>query len=171
MRAVFRRSRGAQQLLQGTARQGASAGACLPHAPKSRAARRQRGSSGRGAQHRRAYSSSPDHGKRKRSSSGTARVWPRPDRAGGCEWTLCGLPRAIAATHHRSGIRCRNACSCRYLAAPGLKDCEKDFEPGMQMFPQRRSGKGACRAVAAERPATLRAIAKIRLRPRLGIGR
>jgi hypothetical protein len=27
----------------------------------------------------------------------------------------------------------RIACSCRYIAGRGLKDCRKDFEPGMQV--------------------------------------
>ena len=27
----------------------------------------------------------------------------------------------------------RTACSCRYIAGRGLEDCEKDFEPGMEV--------------------------------------
>ena len=27
----------------------------------------------------------------------------------------------------------RTACSCRYVAGRGLEDCEKDFEPGMEL--------------------------------------
>jgi hypothetical protein len=27
----------------------------------------------------------------------------------------------------------RMACSCRYVAGRGLEDCEKDFEPGMEL--------------------------------------
>ena len=27
----------------------------------------------------------------------------------------------------------RTACSCRYIAGRSLEDCEKDFEPGMQL--------------------------------------
>lgn len=27
----------------------------------------------------------------------------------------------------------RTACSCRYIAGRGLEDCEKDFEPGMEL--------------------------------------
>jgi hypothetical protein len=27
----------------------------------------------------------------------------------------------------------RTACACRYIAGRGLEDCEKDFEPGMEL--------------------------------------
>ena len=27
----------------------------------------------------------------------------------------------------------RTACSCRYIAGRSLEDCEKDFEPGMEL--------------------------------------
>jgi hypothetical protein len=32
-----------------------------------------------------------------------------------------------------AAVGARLACACRYVAGRGIEDCEKDFEPGMQM--------------------------------------
>jgi hypothetical protein len=47
--------------------------------------------------------------------------------------TLVWLNRAPiwGYTHAGAAFGARTACSCRYVAGRGLKDCHKDFEPGM----------------------------------------
>jgi hypothetical protein len=32
-----------------------------------------------------------------------------------------------------AAVAARTTCSCRYVAGRGLEDCEKDFEPGMEV--------------------------------------
>jgi hypothetical protein len=76
----------------------------------------------------------------KRSSSGPSRfggrAWPRVLLAlvvlGG---TLAWVYRAPIDGYTTVGTAfgARTACSCRYVAGRGLEDCEKDFEPGMEL--------------------------------------
>ena len=76
----------------------------------------------------------------KRNTIGQARarrrVWPRAllalaVLAGGAAWyyrePIAGLTTTGAA------FGARTACSCRYVAGRKIGDCEKDFEPGMEV--------------------------------------
>ena len=51
--------------------------------------------------------------------------------ASGVAWYLreSFMDQAIAGTAYGARV----GCSCRYLGGRGLKDCEKDFEPGMAL--------------------------------------
>jgi hypothetical protein len=64
------------------------------------------------------------------------RIWPRAllalaVLAGAVGWLyrepLVGLSTTGAA------FGARTACSCRYVAGRAIGDCEKDFEPGMEV--------------------------------------
>jgi hypothetical protein len=48
---------------------------------------------------------------------------------------LAWFSRAPIAGYTSTGAAfgARMACSCRYVAGRGLEDCEKDFEPGMEL--------------------------------------
>jgi hypothetical protein len=72
----------------------------------------------------------------KRSTSGRRRIWPQVLLAlmvliAGAGW----LYREPIAGYTTTGTAfgARTACSCRYIAGRGLEDCEKDFEPGMEV--------------------------------------
>lgn len=72
----------------------------------------------------------------KRSTLGKRRIWPRALLAavllvGATAW----LYREPIAGYTAAGAAfgARTACSCRYVAGRELKDCEKDFEPGMAL--------------------------------------
>jgi hypothetical protein len=54
----------------------------------------------------------------------------------------------------------RTACSCRYVAGRGLADCEKDFEPGMEVV--FLSDDPATRSVTARVPLLASATAQYR---------
>lgn len=65
-----------------------------------------------------------------------SRIWPRALLAaavlvGAGAW----LYREPIAGYTMTGAAfgARTACSCRYVAGRSLKDCEKDFEPGMAL--------------------------------------
>ena len=72
----------------------------------------------------------------KRSTPGRRRIWPQVLLAlvvlvAGVTWFY----REPIAGYTETGTAygARTACSCRYVAGRGLEDCEKDFEPGMEM--------------------------------------
>ena len=72
----------------------------------------------------------------KRSTTGRRRIWPQ---------VLLALIVLVAAagwfyrepiagyTTTGTAFGARTACSCRYIAGRPLEDCEKDFEPGMEV--------------------------------------
>ena len=64
------------------------------------------------------------------------RVWPRvllfaAVLAVGTAWYFREPIAGLSTTGAAFGAR--TACSCRYVAGRGLADCEKDFEPGMEL--------------------------------------
>ena len=68
--------------------------------------------------------------------AGRRRIWPSALLAaavllGAVAW----LYREPIAGYTTTGTAfgARMACSCRYIAGRGLEDCEKDFEPGMEV--------------------------------------
>ena len=72
----------------------------------------------------------------KRTATGKPRIWPRALVA------LAVLVAAVAWFYREpiagytttgTAFGARTACSCRYIAGRGLEDCEKDFEPGMEV--------------------------------------
>ena len=70
------------------------------------------------------------------SAPGRHRIWPQVllalvVLAAGLGWFY----RAPIAGYTTAGTAfgARTACSCRYIAGRGLEDCEKDFEPGMEL--------------------------------------
>ena len=72
----------------------------------------------------------------KRSISDRRRIWPQVLLAivvlvAGMAWFY----RAPIAGYSTAGAAfgARTACSCRYIAGRDLADCEKDFEPGMEV--------------------------------------
>ena len=72
----------------------------------------------------------------KRSTPGRRRIWPQVLLAlvvlvAGLAWFY----RAPIAGYTTAGTAfgARTACSCRYVAGRALEDCEKDFEPGMEL--------------------------------------
>jgi len=72
----------------------------------------------------------------KRSTSVRRRIWPRAlfalvALAGGTAWYYREPIEGLTATGTAFGAR--TACSCRYVAGRPLGDCEKDFEPGMEL--------------------------------------
>ena len=72
----------------------------------------------------------------KRSSPGTGRIWLRVLLAlivlsGAVAWVYREPIRGYADTGAAFGAR--TACSCRFIAGRPLEDCEKDFEPGMEL--------------------------------------
>ena len=69
-------------------------------------------------------------------SAARRRIWPRALLAlavlgGGAAWWY----REPIAGYSETGAAfgARTACSCRYLAGRSIADCEKDFEPGMEV--------------------------------------
>jgi hypothetical protein len=56
------------------------------------------------------------------------------------------MEEAIAGTAYGARV----GCSCRYLGGRGLKDCEKDFEPGMALI--RLSEDDKAKSVTASVP-------------------
>ena len=74
--------------------------------------------------------SSPQSGPRRR------RKWPQvllalAVLAAGTAWFYREPIAGYTTTGTAYGAR--TACSCRYIAGRGLEDCEKDFEPGMEV--------------------------------------
>ncbi len=72
----------------------------------------------------------------KRSTSGRRRIWPQIVLAtavlvAGVGWVYREPIEGYTTTGTAFGARM--ACSCRYIAGRGLEDCEKDFEPGMEV--------------------------------------
>jgi hypothetical protein len=74
----------------------------------------------------------------KRRSIGPAgrRPWTRAllvvaALAGGAAWYFREPIAGLSTTGAAFGAR--TACSCRYVAGRDLADCEKDFEPGMEV--------------------------------------
>ena len=72
----------------------------------------------------------------KRTSPGKRRSWPRmllvaAVLLGALGWFYRTPIAGYTSTGAAFGARM--ACSCRYVAGRGLEDCEKDFEPGMQL--------------------------------------
>jgi hypothetical protein len=72
----------------------------------------------------------------KQSTTRRRRIWPQAllalvVLAAGLAWFY----RTPIAGYTTAGTAfgARIACSCRYVAGRGLEDCEKDFEPGMQL--------------------------------------
>ena len=70
------------------------------------------------------------------SAPARRRIWPQVLLAlvvliAGSAW----LYREPMAGYTTTGTAfgARTACSCRYIAGRGLEDCEKDFEPGMEV--------------------------------------
>lgn len=72
----------------------------------------------------------------KRTPSGRRRIWPQALVAlavlvAGAAWFYREPIDGYTTTGTAFGAR--TACSCRYIAGRTLEDCEKDFEPGMEM--------------------------------------
>lgn len=72
----------------------------------------------------------------KRTSLGRRAMWPRALLAaavllGALGWFYREPVAGYTATGAAFGAR--TACSCRYVAGRELSDCEKDFEPGMEL--------------------------------------
>ena len=72
----------------------------------------------------------------KRSTSGRRRIWPQVALAlvvlaGAAAWFYREPIAGYTATGAAYGAR--TACSCRYVAGRPIGDCEKDFEPGMEL--------------------------------------
>jgi hypothetical protein len=72
----------------------------------------------------------------KRSIPGRRRLWPQIllallVLAAGTAWYYREPIDGLTTTGTAFGAR--TACSCRYIAGRPLEDCEKDFEPGMEV--------------------------------------
>jgi hypothetical protein len=72
----------------------------------------------------------------KRSTPVRRRMWPRAllalaVLAAGVAWFYREPIDGLTTTGTAFGAR--TACSCRYIAGRPLEDCEKDFEPGMEV--------------------------------------
>lgn len=72
----------------------------------------------------------------KRNTPGGRRIWPQVVLAlvvlaAGTAWFYREPIAGYTTTGTAYGAR--TACSCRYIAGRGLTDCEKDFEPGMEL--------------------------------------
>lgn len=72
----------------------------------------------------------------KRTPSGRRRIWPQALLAlavliAGAAWFYREPIAGYSTTGAAFGAR--TACSCRYVAGRDIADCEKDFEPGMQV--------------------------------------
>lgn len=70
------------------------------------------------------------------SYSGKRRVWPRlvvalAVLAGALGWVYRAPIEGYTTIGAAFGAR--TACSCRYVAGRSLEDCERDFEPGMDL--------------------------------------
>ena len=59
-----------------------------------------------------------------------------------------------------AAVGARNACACRYVAGRSLKDCKKDFEPGM--WPVFLSDDTEGKSVTARVPLIARDTARFR---------
>jgi len=72
----------------------------------------------------------------KRSTGPRRRIWPRALLAllviGGVLGWYYREPIAGKA-ELGAAFGARTACSCRYVAGRDIKDCRKDFEPGMEL--------------------------------------
>jgi hypothetical protein len=71
-----------------------------------------------------------------RSAPGRRRKWPRITLAlvvlvAGTGWFYRAPIEGYTVTGTAFGAR--TACSCRYVAGRDIDDCEKDFEPGMEV--------------------------------------
>ena len=69
-------------------------------------------------------------------STGRRRIWPRAllvlvVLGGGAAWWYRAPIVGYSTTGAAFGAR--TACSCRYVAGRPIGDCEKDFEPGMEL--------------------------------------
>ena len=98
-----------------------------------------------------------------RNTSPRRRIWPRAllvlaVLGGASVWyyrePIAGLSTTGAA------FAARTACSCRYVAGRGLADCEKDFEPNMELV--FLSDDPATRSVTARVPLLASATAQYR---------
>lgn len=72
----------------------------------------------------------------KRSKAASRRIWPSALLAvavlvGGVAWFYREPIGGYTTTGAAYGAR--TACACRYVAGRSLEDCEKDFEPGMEV--------------------------------------
>lgn len=72
----------------------------------------------------------------KRSTPAKRRIWPQVLLAlvvviAGTAWFYREPIEGYTVTGTAFGAR--TACSCRYIAGRSLEDCEKDFEPGMEV--------------------------------------
>lgn len=72
----------------------------------------------------------------KRNTIGKRRIWSRALLVlvllgGAAGWYYRAPVAGLATTGAAFGAR--TACSCRYVAGRSLDDCEKDFEPGMEV--------------------------------------
>lgn len=72
----------------------------------------------------------------KRSTTHRRRIWPRAVLAlvvlaAGAAWFYREPIEGYTETGTAFGAR--TACSCRYVAGRPIGDCEKDFEPGMEV--------------------------------------
>ena len=72
----------------------------------------------------------------KRSTAPRRRIWPRAVLAaavliGALAWFYRAPIDGYTTTAAAFGAR--TACACRYVAGRSLEDCEKDFEPGMEL--------------------------------------
>ena len=72
----------------------------------------------------------------KRSTPGRRRIWPQVLLAlavlvVGVAWFYREPIEGYTTTGTAFGAR--TACSCRYVAGRPIGDCEKDFEPGMEL--------------------------------------
>lgn len=72
----------------------------------------------------------------KQPTLGRHRIWPRALLAllvvaGAAGWFYREPIAGLTGTGAAFGAR--TACSCRYVAGRDIKDCQKDFEPGMEL--------------------------------------
>jgi len=72
----------------------------------------------------------------KRNTIPRRRIWPRAVLVlvvlgGAAAWYYRQPIAGLSTTGAAFGAR--TVCSCRYVAGRGLADCEKDFEPGMEL--------------------------------------
>ncbi|HYD25070.1 MAG TPA: hypothetical protein VEB68_09740 [Croceibacterium sp.] len=99
----------------------------------------------------------------KRNTPGRRRIWPRALLgAAVLLGALAWFYRQPIAGYTTTGTAfgARMACSCRYVAGRGLEDCEKDFEPGMEVV--FLSDDPATKAVTARVPLLASATARYR---------
>ena len=95
------------------------------------------------------------------ATANTRITWPRLLFAAIVVLAVAGFAfRVPLMGYARTGAAfgARTACSCRYVAGRALKDCKKDFEPGM--WPVFLSDDAAANAVTARVPPLARDTAR-----------